>query len=117
MSAASARLGTDDLDAFEPPLQHARAIGDRHGASLVLQLRARARAALPDTDWESSIDDLRAAASDLEKLGARPTLARVLVDLSRALAAAGRDDQAADATRRADELAQSIGLELEPAAF
>ena len=36
MSAASARLGTDDLDAFEPPLQHARAIGDRHGASLVL---------------------------------------------------------------------------------
>jgi len=117
MSAARAAGGTDDLDAFEPPLQHARAIADRHGASLVLQLRARARAALPDTDWESTIEDLRAAASDLGDLGARPTLARVLLDLGRALAAAGRDAEAADANRRAEELAQSMGLELEPAAF
>ena len=117
MSTARARLGTNDLDAFEPPLRHARAIGDRYGASLVLQLRARARAALPDPDWEASIEDLRAAASDLEELGARPTLARVLGDLGRALAAARLDDEAADASRRAEELAQAVGLHSEPPAF
>ena len=117
MSAARAVLGTDGLEAFEPPLKHARAIGDRHGASLVLQLRARARAALPDSDWEGSIEDLRAAARDLEDLGARPTLARVLGDLGRALAAAGRNDEAAEASRRAEELAQAMGLNPEPPAF
>lgn len=117
MSAARARLGTHDLDAFGPVLQHARAIGDRHGASLVLQLRARARASLPDPDWEGSIEDLRAAASDLEELGARPTLARVLDDLGRALAEAGRKAEAADASRRAEELARAMGLNPEPPAF
>jgi len=117
MGAARARLGADELDAFEPVLQHARAIGDRYGASLVLQLRARARAALPDTDWEGAVEDLRAAAADLEELGARPALARVLGDLGRALAAAGRDEEAAEASRRAEELAQAIGLTPEPAAF
>jgi tetratricopeptide (TPR) repeat protein len=117
MGAARAGLGSDDLAAFEAPLKHARAIGDRHGASLVLQLRARARAALPDPDWADSIEDLRAAASDLEELGARPTLARVLGDLGRALAAAGRNGEAADASRRAEELAQAMGLHPEPHAF
>ncbi|HSI81527.1 MAG TPA: hypothetical protein VK919_12845 [Solirubrobacterales bacterium] len=117
MGAARAAGDTDELDAFEAPLQHARALGNRHGASLVLQLRARARAAPPDPDWQGSIEDLRAAASDLEDLGARPVLARVLADLGRALAAAGRTDEAADASRRAEELAQSMGLNPEPPAF
>ena len=114
LSAARASLGANDLEAFEPPLQHARVGGDRYGASLVLQLRARARAAQPDADRASVIEDLREAARDLEELGARPTLARVLGDLSRALAAAGRSDEAADASDRADALAQAMGLSSEP---
>ena len=117
LGAARAPVDGDGIAAFEPSLKHAHAIGDRYGASLVLQLRARARAARPDVDWERVLEDLQAAADELEELGARPTLARVLADLGRALAAAGRQDEAANATRRADELAQSIGLELEPAAF
>jgi tetratricopeptide (TPR) repeat protein len=117
LGAARASLGGDDLATFEAPLQHARLLGDRYGSGLVLQLRARARAAQPEPDWESAVGDLRAAAEDLEELGARPALARVLGDLSRALAAAGRDNEAADARRRADELAGAIGLSPEPAAF
>jgi len=109
--------GGGDLESFESPLQHARVIGDRYAESLVLQLRARARAAQPQPNWESNVEDLREAASALEELGARPTLARVLGDLSRALAAAGRDDESADARRRADELAQTMGLHPEPSAF
>jgi tetratricopeptide (TPR) repeat protein len=113
LGAARALLGANDLGAFEAPLQHARLTGDRYGSSLVLQLRARARATQPDADWEASIEDLQAAARDLEELGARPDLARVLTDLSRALGAAGRDGEAADAGRRADELAHSMGLQIE----
>lgn len=117
LGAARARLDGGDLEPFEPALEHARAIGDRYGASLVRQLRARARAAGADVDWERSIDDLQAAAEGLEDLGARPSLARVLADLGRALAAAGRDDEAAAAERRAGELARSMNLELEAPAF
>lgn len=117
LGAARAPLGANDLGAFEAPLQHARLTGDLHASGLVLQLRARARAAQHDADWEASVEDLQAAARDLEELGARPTLARVLTDLGRALAAAGRDDEAADASRRADELAQSMEMRLERPAF
>jgi tetratricopeptide (TPR) repeat protein len=117
LSAARASLGSNDLEAFEPPLQHARAIGDRYGASLVLQLRARARAVERDADWERAIEDLEQAAGELEELGAQPSLARVLTDLGRALEGAGRDEEAADVGRRADELVQSMGLQPEGPAF
>jgi tetratricopeptide (TPR) repeat protein len=117
MGAARASVAGDDLSAFEAPLHHAKVSDDRYGASLVLQLRARARAAQPDPDWEHSIRDLTEAADGLEELGARPSLARVLGDLSEALAAAGRDKEAADALARSEELARAMELTPEPAAF
>jgi Flp pilus assembly protein TadD len=57
------------------------------------------------------------AATNLEELGARPALTRVLADLGRALAKAGRDEEAADVLRQADELTRTMGMKPEPAAF
>jgi tetratricopeptide (TPR) repeat protein len=117
LCAARARLGDADLQPLDPPLHHTQVTGDRYAESLVLQLRARARASQPDPDWQASIDDLRCASTNLEALGARPPLARVLADLGRALVKAGRDREAAHATERADELARSMGLSTEPPPF
>ncbi|HEX6228040.1 MAG TPA: tetratricopeptide repeat protein [Solirubrobacterales bacterium] len=117
LAAARARLGGGDLEIFDAPLHHARGRGDHYGAGLVLQLRARARSMQQDPDWESSVEDLQTAATELEELGARPALARVVADLGRALARAGRHDEAADASRRANELGQTMELEPEAPAF
>jgi tetratricopeptide (TPR) repeat protein len=118
LGAASARLvDAGDLRAFDAPLRHARAIGDRYGEGLVLQLRSRARASQPNPDWASSIEDLRLAATNLEELGARPALTRVLGDLGRALAEAGREEDAADLFRQAHELTRTMGMNPEPAWF
>lgn len=117
LSAAHARLGNGDLDAFDAPLRHASMIGDRYGESLVLQLRSHARAKQPHPDWASGIEDLRLAARNLEELGARPALARVLGDLGRVLTEAGRHEEAADALRRADELTRSMGMHPEPSRY
>ena len=111
LSAARARQGVAELDAFDGPLNRARATGDRYGEALIRQLRADARTRLPDPDWDGSIDDLRAAARDLEELGARPALARVLRDLSRVLAVTGDGDSAAASMDRADELTEAMGLD------
>jgi tetratricopeptide (TPR) repeat protein len=118
LGAANARLDdADDLRAFDAPLRHARVIGDRYGESLVLQLRSRARASQPNPDWASSIKDLQSAATNLDQLDARPVLTRVLNDLGRALAEAGRHEEATDVQRRTDELARSMGMNPDPAPF
>jgi len=118
LGAADARVvDGGDLRVFDAPLRHARVIGDRYGESLVLQLRSRSRASQPNPDWASNIEDLRLAATNLEELGARPALARVLGDLGRSLAEAGRDAQAADVLRRADELMRAMGMNPESAWF
>ena len=114
LTAARARLGERDLQPFEPPLRHTRVTGDRYAESLVLQLRARARAHQPKPDWKRSIEDLQTAAANLDALGARPALARVLADLGRALTEAGREEDAAHATRRAKELERAVGLTPDP---
>jgi class 3 adenylate cyclase/tetratricopeptide (TPR) repeat protein len=116
LSAARARGGVPSIDGFDGPLRRARAGDDRYGEALILQLRADARLRLPEPDRAGSVDDLRAAAGLLEDLGALPALARVLLDLGRALAGAGDQEGAEDATRRAEELAASIGVGTAPPA-
>jgi hypothetical protein len=118
LGGASARIGEiEDLQMFDAPLRHARVIGDRYGESLVLQLRSRARASQPNPDWASCIEDLQLAATNLEELGARPALSRVLSDLARVLGEAGQDEEASEVLRRADDLMRAMGMNPEATQF
>jgi class 3 adenylate cyclase/tetratricopeptide (TPR) repeat protein len=66
LGAARSRSGEPELGAFDGPLDRARAFGDRYAEAMIRQLRADARTRLPDPDWDGSVDDLRAAARELE---------------------------------------------------
>jgi tetratricopeptide (TPR) repeat protein len=106
----------DNLDAsgdFDEALATARSIDNRYGEAGILAKRAET--ALRRGEQKAALPDYEAAAGIFEAVGARPSLARALNGWGQALRAAGREEEAGVALRRALALFEELDIQREAA--
>ncbi len=115
---ASTRAQLGDLPAgivgWNEALESARAMQDRYGEARVLWARGRSYARQEPPEWNASLADLEQAKELFESMEARPSVARALLDRSKALRGLGRTSEAADAETQALQLGRQLGLKDAP---
>ncbi len=115
---ASTRAQLGDLPAgivgWNEALESARAMQDRYGEARVLWARGRSYARQEPPEWNASLADLEQAKELFESMEARPSVARALLDRSKALRGVGRASEAADAENQALQLGRQLGLKDAP---
>jgi len=88
----------------------AHAMNDRYGEGLTLWHRARTRASASPPDHAAALADLDAAIELLERMEARPSLARALRLRAHILRALGRAAEADNADKRSKTIGAELGL-------
>ena len=101
---ASTRAQLGDLPAgvvgWNEALESARTMQDRYGEARVLCARGRSYARQETPEWNAALADLDRAKKLFEGTEARPSVARALLDRSKALRGLGRASEAADGRTR-----------------
>ncbi|MDQ3931651.1 MAG: hypothetical protein M3252_02290, partial [Actinomycetota bacterium] len=111
LAAAQAQLRvTGALGRLEEGLRKAKEMGDRLGEGEILVHRAVILASQEKPDWEAAWRDLEESAEILERVEARPYLARTLIEHARLLRWAGRFEESEEQSRRAAELYREMGI-------
>lgn len=113
LGATSAALGKVDDGDWDGSLATARSIGNQLGEAGILAKRGEAAAGRGDFD--AAVADFAASAAILERLGARPALARLLQRWGETLRAGGRTADAEPILRKSLALFEEMGLDAEAA--
>lgn len=108
LRSAAGQLGEAAGGDWEEALATARSIGNQVGEAGILGKRAESAAAQGDVKQATA--DYAESAAILERLGARPFLARVLQNWGGVLRAAGRVDEAVPILTRSLALFEELGL-------
>jgi len=115
---ASTRAQLGDLPAgvagWNEALESARTMQDRYGEARVLWARGRSYARQETPQWKAALADLDRAKMLFESMEARPSVARAMLDRSKALRGLGRASEAADAENQALQLGRQLGLKDAP---
>jgi len=109
LAGARAHQGPMQREDFDAPLQRAKAMGTSRGEGLVLLQRALASAEHGASD--EAFADFERALVCFADFGGRPLVARTERAYARSLAAAGRDDEAAQHLAAADRLFAELGIQ------
>lgn len=118
LGSALAQLGDlpGGVGEWDAALAGAREMKDRFGEAQTLWGRARSMRRQPAPEWDAALADLDHAIELFESMETRPSLARALRDRADILRQVGRSEEAAEADRRAGDLARELGLkDLAPA--
>ncbi|HEX9270074.1 MAG TPA: hypothetical protein VF998_09535 [Candidatus Limnocylindria bacterium] len=112
LTAIDARVGDIGATAggWERALGEARALGDPFQEAIILRQRALGSERGPSPDRDAVLKDLVAAIELLERIEARPELARALRDQARVLDALGRADEAKTVRERSTAIARELDL-------
>ena len=115
---ASTRAQLGDLPAgvvgWNEALESAHAMQDRYGEARVLWARGRSYARQETPEWNAALADLSQATRLFETMEAQPSLARALLDRSKALRGLGRASEAAEVENQALQLGRQLGLKDAP---
>ena len=118
LASSVAQLG--DLPAgvvgWNEALETARGMHDRYGEARVLWARGHSYLLQTPPDCEAALADFELSAKLFEEMEARPALARVLLDQSKALRNLGRTAEADAVEKRAIALGRDLGLKDTPLA-
>ena len=87
---------------------------DRYGEARVLWARGRSYARQETPEWNAALADLSQATRLFETMEAQPSLARALLDRSKALRGLGRTSEAGEVESQALQLGRQLGLKDAP---
>ncbi len=112
LGSTRARLGDmqGGIAGWNEALAGARSMSDVYGEAQTLWGRGRTYAHQPQPDLPAALEDLNGAVDLMEKMEARPGLARALHDRAFALRGLGRADAAAHDEERSQKLGRELGL-------
>jgi hypothetical protein len=112
LASSFAQLGDmpRGVEGWNESLEGARRMSDRYGEARVLWARGHSHLLQTPPDCEAALADFELAAQLFEEMEARPALARVMYDQSKALSNMGRTTEADDLEHRALALGRELGL-------
>ncbi|MBD0329968.1 MAG: AAA family ATPase [Thermoleophilia bacterium] len=112
LNAARSQLPdvSDGLAGLDDALHRAREVGDPLAEAELLRYRANVRLRQDPPDWDAAVRDFEAALEIVERLEARPYVARTLREYGLALQRAGRDAEAGVKLAQAMALSAEMGL-------